>query len=137
MAVKNLDTYRKDPHKLRSTRMVFLGILDFSNGEGEPIDGDKIMERTVLGVSELVGVRSSLTAICRSRGSLLNFQLLNSKLNFSAAHWQLPWQRTCHPRIPQIIGRIGDLRAQRSAASCSEGARCSLDVESVVGLPLC
>ena len=30
----NFDTYTKHSHKLRSTRMVFLGILDFSNGEG-------------------------------------------------------------------------------------------------------
>ena len=29
-----LQTYRKDSHMLRSTMMVFLGILDFSNGEG-------------------------------------------------------------------------------------------------------
>ena len=33
--VSNFDTYTKQSsHKLRSTRMVFLGILDFSNGEG-------------------------------------------------------------------------------------------------------
>ena len=30
----NIDTNTKDSHKLWSTMMVFLGILDFSNGEG-------------------------------------------------------------------------------------------------------
>jgi hypothetical protein len=30
----NLDTYTSDSHKLCSKMTVFLGILDFSNGEG-------------------------------------------------------------------------------------------------------
>ena len=56
----NFNTYRKDSHNLWSRRMVFLGILDFSNGEGgsSMIAGENT-ERTIPCHISAVGVRGA------------------------------------------------------------------------------